>query len=158
MGTIEQRIHPPTEVRPGPVQPGRVWVTRKGVKVDRIGSAWLIRRFIDPQAAFRFVTQNDYSHQEPELRFDMLGGEFTHEGDLCTFEVLISAHNLRQGHPALQALAEIVHDIDLKDNRYQRAETAGLARMIDGLCARTPEDERRIKQGGTMFDNLYQGF
>ena len=67
-------------------------------------------------------------------------------------------NNLRQEFPALQAIAEMVHDIDLKDDRYQRPETAGLARMIAGLCLRTPEDELRVERGGMIFDNLYQSF
>ncbi|MEI9812006.1 MAG: chromate resistance protein ChrB domain-containing protein [Acidobacteriota bacterium] len=137
---------------------GRTWVTRAGVKVDRIGSAWLIRRFIDADAAFRFVDTNSYKHSAEELRFDMYEGEFTHEGELCTFEVLIARHGLLAKYPALQPLAEMVHDIDLKDGRYQRAETSGLSRMLDGLCARTRDDEQRLQQGGQIFDSLYESF
>jgi hypothetical protein len=158
MSEMDRRINPVTEIREGSVPRGRVWVTRKGVKVDRIGSAWLIRRFLDPQATFRYVTPKDYSHAASEIRFDMLEGEFTHVGESCTFEVLISTNNLRQEFPALQAIAEMVHDIDLKDDRYRRPETAGLARMIAGLCLRTPEDELRVERGGMIFDNLYQSF
>ena len=162
MTEIERHIHPPAEITPLNLQTGRVWVTRKGVKIDRIGSAWLIRRFLDPEAVFSFVNPKDYSHAESEIRFDMFEGEFTHVGDLCTFEVLVSTHNLQsEFHPApaaLQAIAEIIHDIDLKDNRYQRPETAGLARMIEGLCARTPEDDLRLERGGLIFDSLYQSF
>jgi hypothetical protein len=77
----------------------KIWVTRKGVRADRIGSAWLIRRFIDPQASFRFVTPNDYGHKRGEIRFDMFEGEFAHTDDRCTFEALVD---------------EIVHDINLK--------------------------------------------
>jgi hypothetical protein len=158
MREIETRLHPTVEVGTGFVPDGRVWVTRKGVKVDRIASAWLVRRFLDPQAVFRFVTPAGYSHAESEIRFDMFEGEFTHVGDSCTFEVLISTNNLRQDYPALQAIGEIIHDIDLKDNRYRRPETAGLARLIDGLCSGTPEDELRIERGGLIFDSLYQSF
>lgn len=137
---------------------GRQWVTRKGIKVDRIGSAWLIRRFIDPQPTFRFVDASNYAHAETDLRFDMYEGEFTHEGDLCTFEVLIARHNLLLRHPGLQPVAEMVHDIDLKDRRYQRPETSGLSRMLDGLCARTEDDNLRLDQGGQIFDALYESF
>jgi hypothetical protein len=87
----------------------------------------------------------------------MFEGEFTHRGESCTFEVLASAHNLR-GDGALVAVSEIVHDIDLKDGRYQRAETTGLARLIDGLCSQTPIDELRLERGALIFDSLYQGF
>lgn len=152
---IQNRDQPSGATSP-PATQGRLWVTRKGVKVDRIASAWLIRRFIDPQATFRFVDTASYRHSPPELRFDMYEGEFTHQGDLCTFEVLLATHNLIQ--PGLQPIAEMVHDIDLKDSRYQRSETSGLARMLDGLCARTTDDELRLEQGGHIFDSLLQSF
>lgn len=140
------------------VYTGRVWVTRRGIKVDRIGSAWLIAHFINPQATFRFVDTPSYKHTEPELRFDMYDGEFTHEGDLCTFEVLIARHDLLAQHPALQPIAEMIHDIDLKDSRYQRPETSGLSRMLDGLCTRTEDDNLRLERGGQIFDALYESF
>jgi hypothetical protein len=136
---------------------GRTWVTRKGVKVDRIASAWLIRRFIDPDAAFRFVDPNDYTHDSNGIRFDMFDGEFTHQGDLCTFEVLLPAHGL-SSDPALAVVAQMVHDIDLKEARYQRPETAGLAKMIEGLCKQTQADELRLERGATIFESLYQSF
>jgi hypothetical protein len=140
------------------VPAGRLWVTRRGIKVDRIGSAWLIRRFIDPQAAFRFVDPDSYHHAAPELRFDMFDGEFTHEGDLCTFEVLVARHHLLAQQAALQPIAEIIHDLDLKDGRYERPETSGLARMLDGLCARTSDDRVRLEQGGQIFDAFFESF
>lgn len=136
---------------------GRTWVTRKGVHVDRIASAWLIRRFIDPEASFRFVDATRYIHQADELRFDMFGGEFTHQGSLCTFEVLLSTHNLR-GDGGLEAVAEVIHDIDLKDDQYQRAETAGVARLVNGLCSQTVSDELRIERGSFIFESLYRSF
>ena len=89
----------------------RVWVTRQGVYADRIASAWLIRRFIDPEARFKFVSGKGYRPQEGELRFDMFEAEFTHEGDKCTFEVLLERAGLKDS--ALRAIAEIIHDIDL---------------------------------------------
>jgi hypothetical protein len=81
---------------------GHVWVTRREVQADRIGSAWLIRRFIDPQASFKFVRAKGYRPQPGELRFDMFEGEFTHEGDRCTFEVLLQMSGL--GEPALASI------------------------------------------------------
>jgi len=152
------QTHQARPAKAAPAAPGRVWVTRRGIKVDRIASAWLIRRFIDPQGTFRFVDTANYRHEEQELRFDMFEGEYTHEGDLCTFEVLVAAHGLAEQYPGLQALAEMVHDIDLKDNRYERPETSGLARMLDGLCARTNDDQERLQQGGYLFDSLLQSF
>jgi len=132
---------------------GRTWVTRKGVKVDRMASAWLIRRFIDPAAKFVFVDPASYQHRDQELRFDMFEGEFTHQGDLCTFEVLVRF--LGTEDPALQAVGEVVHDIDLKEARYQRPETAGIAPLIDGIALRHADDSRRLEEGATIFDALY---
>ena len=132
---------------------GRTWVTRAGVFVDRIASAWLIRRFIDPEARFRFVTGARYRSEAGELRFDMFDAEYTHEGDRCTFEVLLERFALRD--PALEALAEIVHDIDLKDEKFGRAETAGVAAVLQGIAATTSDDSERLTRGGALFDGLY---
>ena len=98
---------------------GRTWVTRRGIQVDRIASAWLIRRFIDPEANFKFVTAKGYQSQAGELRFDMFDGEFTHEGDRCSFEVL--QDRLGLADPALKPIAEIIHDLDMKDSKYRPA-------------------------------------
>jgi hypothetical protein len=131
----------------------RTWVTRKGVKVDRIGSAWLIRRFIDPDARFVFVDPENYRHREREIRFDMFEGEFTHQGDLCTFEVLVRL--LGEGDAALSAVAEVVHDIDLKESKYQRPETAGISLLINGIGSLHADDLRRIQEGSIIFEALY---
>ncbi|WP_406874005.1 chromate resistance protein ChrB domain-containing protein [Aminobacter sp. P9b] len=135
---------------------GRVWVTREGVHVDRIACSWLIRRFIDQDAVIRFVPGKGYEPKAGELRFDMFEGEITHEGDRCSFEVLLARAGIAD--PALQAIAEIVHDIDLKDGKFGREETTGIASLITGVCAANPEDEQRIAQGSSVFDNLYQYF
>jgi hypothetical protein len=139
-----------------PPSPGRTWVTRRNVHVDRIASAWLIRRFIDPQALFKFVPAKGYLPRADELRFDMFEGEFTHEGDRCTFEVLLQKGGLHD--PALAAISEIVHDIDLKDSKFARAEAGGIAALIDGLARADLTDEQRVEQGGALFDNLYALF
>ena len=94
VASLEARLNPDAtaESGPGPATYDyrrRVWVTRKGIHVDRMASAWLIRRFIDPEARFRFVTARGYQPGKDELRFDMFEAEFTHEGDRCTFEVLL---------------------------------------------------------------------
>ncbi|SDH12598.1 chromate resistance protein ChrB domain-containing protein [Pelagibacterium luteolum] len=135
---------------------GHIWVTRKGVHVDRIACSWLIRRFIDSDAVIRFVPGKDYVPKPGELRFDMFEGEFTHEGDRCSFEVLLARVDLDD--PALQALAEIVHDIDLKDGKFAREEAAGIAHLIAGIAIAHADDEARIAQGAPVFDNLYQYF
>ena len=110
----------------------QTWVTRKGIHVDRMGSAWLIRHFIDPGARFKFVPAKGYQPEPAELRFDMYEAEFTHEGDLCTFEVLLERFALKD--PALKSIAEIIHDIDLKDSKFAREETIGIDRLIAGIA------------------------
>ena len=134
----------------------RVWVTREGVYADRIASAWLIRRFIDPQAHFKFVAGKGYRPQEGELRFDMFEAEFTHEGDKCTFEVLLERAGLKDS--ALRAIAEIIHDIDLKDEKFGRTEVAGIRTLLDGIRASTSDDARRIERGSEAFNDLYEFF
>ncbi|MER9180373.1 chromate resistance protein ChrB domain-containing protein [Mesorhizobium sp. M0323] len=135
---------------------GRIWVTRRDVHIDRIACSWLIRRFIDPDAVIRFVPGKSYAAKPGELRFDMFDGEITHEGDRCSFEVLLTRAGLDD--PALQAIAEIVHDIDLKDGKFGRDETTGIASLIAGIAMTNKGDEQRIAQGGPVFDNLYQYF
>ncbi|MER9080718.1 chromate resistance protein ChrB domain-containing protein [Mesorhizobium sp. M0199] len=135
---------------------GRIWVTRRDVHVDRMACSWLIRRFIDPDAVIRFVAGKSYAAKPGELRFDMFDGEITHEGDRCSFEVLLTRAGLDD--PALQAIAEIVHDIDLKDGKFGRDETTGIASLIAGIAMTNKGDEQRIGQGGPVFDNLYQYF
>ena len=134
----------------------RVWVTRRGVHVDRIACSWLIRRFIDPAAVIRFVPGKGYEPEPGELRFDMFEGEITHEGDRCSFEVLLMRIGIADA--ALQAIAEIVHDIDLKDGKFGRDETAGISSLISGVCTANAQDEERIAQGAAIFDNLYRYF
>jgi hypothetical protein len=164
---IESRLHK-EETMPETVQPqdpaatglghlkGRVWVTRKSVFVDRIASAWLIRRFIDPDATFKFVPAKGYVPQPGELRFDMYEGEFTHEGDHCTFEVLTARAKLAD--PALTAIGEIVHDIDLKDAKFARVEASGIASVIESIAAANKDDERRLERGAAVLDDLYELF
>lgn len=142
---------------------GATWVTRQGVKVDRMASAWLIRRFIDPDAHFRFVPAADARSFRPganELRFDMYQGEFTHQGEWCTFETLL-AHfppSERAASRALAAIAEIVHDIDLKEARFDRPETAGVAAMVAGIVAAGEDDVRRLERGAELFESLFASF
>ncbi|HEX4338824.1 MAG TPA: chromate resistance protein ChrB domain-containing protein [Polyangiaceae bacterium] len=135
---------------------GRSWVTRTGVHVDRIASAWLVRRFIDAEARFKFVAAKGYRAEPGELRFDMFDAEFTHEGDRCTFEVLVERLSIRE--PGIRALAEIIHDIDLKDSKFARPETPGVAAAIAGLCAQHRADEVRLEMGFLLFDHLKTHF
>ena len=134
----------------------KVWVTRTNVFVDRIASGWLIRKFVDSGAAFKFVPENPFTPKPGEVRFDMFDGEFTHEGDRCTFEVMVQRLQLRDR--ALAPIAEIVHDADLKDGKFGRPETAGLLALLSGLAAAWPDDEQRMKRGFDLFENLYSYF
>ncbi len=133
---------------------GRTWVTRRGVFVDRIASAWLIKRFIDPAARFKFVAPGGYSPRKSELRFDMFEAEYTHEGDRCTFETLLRRFRLRD--PALRAIGEVVHDIDCKDAKFGRAEATGVERLLAGIARKHATDATRLRLGAVVFDNLYQ--
>jgi hypothetical protein len=134
---------------------GRIWVTRPGIHIDRIASAWLIRRFLDPRARFRFVDPKE-PPRKGETRFDMVGGDFSHEGDRCTFETLVASSGLTDR--ALTAVGEIVHDIDLKDDKFGRLEAPGIERLIIGLALANPEDDARLERGLILFDELYQSF
>ena len=159
---LERRMKPETEASSSqrPVLPiaahrGRTWVTRTGIKVDRMASAWLIRRFIDPTAAFKFVAAKGYQPEARELRFDMFDAEFTHEGDRCTFEVLVERFGLG-GDARLREVAEIVHDIDLKDGKFGREEAAGVGQLVAGIAAAHPDDDQaRLQRGTALFEDLY---
>ena len=140
---------------------GQTWTTRAGVYVDRMASAWLVLRFVDPEARFRFVAERKIDPVPGEVRFDTFGGEFTHEGERCTFEVLCLRLRLDEpgrARPGLRKLAEIVHDLDLKDERYGHAETAGVAAALDGIVASTSDDLERIERAALLFDSLVAGF
>lgn len=129
---------------------GKVWVTRQNIHVDRIACTWLIQRFIDPGARFKFVTGGKYRRSPGELRFDMTGAEFTHEGDDCSFETILKRFSLTD--PALRAIADIVHDLDLKDGKHGRAETADVGRAIDNICLTQRSDTDRMERGRQLLD------
>jgi len=144
----ERVLIDPTELR------GRTWVTRRGIHVDRMASGWLIKRFIDSAARFKYVATREYRPGADELRFDMFEGDFTHEGDHCTFEVLLTRCGITD--PALRPIAEIVHDIDLKDGKFGRAETTGIDKLIAGIAMAHKEDEDRLERARAVFDDLYE--
>ncbi|MGE5306343.1 MAG: chromate resistance protein ChrB domain-containing protein [Alphaproteobacteria bacterium] len=132
----------------------KTWVTRKGIYVDRMASAWFVRRFVDPGARFKFVPAKGYKPLLGELRFDMFEAEFTHEGDRCTLEVMIERTGIND--PALQRIAEIVHDVDLKDSKFGRQETPGIEQLIAGIAMAHKDDESRLARGSAVFDDLYE--
>jgi len=141
---------------PDRVGAGRTWVTREGVHVDRIASAWLIRRFIDPDARFKFVSARGYVARKGEIRFDMADAEYTHVGDDCTFQTLLRRFGIKKA--ALRTIGEIVHDIDCKDELFGRPETAGVESLIRGLARSSTDDEARIERGAAIFDDLYANY
>lgn len=142
----------PAKTMPGR---GKVWVTRRDVGVDRMASAWLIRRFVDRRARFKFVDDENYSRRPGEQRFDMFEGEFSHEGDLCTFEVLLKRAGLKS--PALRKIGQAVHVLDLKDGKYPAPEAPGLIALLDGICRRYGKDPDRLDQSYEVFEALYKG-
>ena len=130
----------------------RRWVTRKNIHIDRLASAWLIKQFIDKQPRFYFVSEGETL--DNAIPFDMFGAEFTHHGEDCTFETMMKRFGLSQ-IKGLRELGEIVHDIDLKDDKFHRLEAAGLKVMIDGLCESIPDDRKRGQQADAIFDGLF---
>jgi hypothetical protein len=134
---------------------GRLWVTRPRPGVDRMSSAWLIRRFIDPAATFAFVTD---ARQAPDraLPFDMYGVGFGHEGDRCTFETLTLRFAIDDA--AVGRLAELVHDLDLKDGKFGGVEAGTLGAAIDGLQMSCADDHQLLEQGIILFEAMYRSF
>ena len=131
---------------------GQRWVTRRNLHIDRLASAWLIKQFIDKSPRFYFVA--DGETVEGAIPFDMFGAEFTHHGEDCTFETMLKQFALTESK-GLRELAEIVHDIDLKDDKFHRLEAAGLNAIIDGLSKVLRDDRKLLQQTNTVFDGLY---
>lgn len=136
---------------------GKTWVTRRGVHVDRIACVWLIRRFVDPAAKFRFVDGRVHAPAPGELRFDMADGEFTHEADRCSFETIVLRSGLT-GDAGLAAIGEIIHELDIADGKFARPETAGVGAMLAGVCASSDDDLERVARGSDALDQFYAYF
>jgi hypothetical protein len=132
---------------------GRTWVTRKGVYVDRIACAWLVRRFVDSGARFRFVSGKPYQRKSSEIRFAMFEAEYTHEGDRCSFEVMVDRLGLDDY--GLAPMAQIIHDIDLKDGKFQRPEVEGIRLLFDGVTAASIRDGERLERGFVILDEMH---
>src|SRR6266700_3653887 len=128
------------------------WMTRRNLHIDRLASAWLIRQFIDKRARFYFVAEGETA--EGAIAFDMYGAEFTHHGEDCTFETMLKRLGL-SGSKGLREIAEIVHDIDLKDDKFHRLEAVGLNAIINGLSATLRNDRKLLQQASAIFDGLY---
>jgi len=134
---------------------GLTWITRKNPFVDRMASAWLIKRFIDPNAAFRFIEEKDLGTPVAgTTAFDMRGAEFTHVGDLCTFEVLVKTFGIKDR--SVKKIAELVHDLDLKDDKYGNRETGGVEGILSGIRKSGRNDADILEKGMAVFELLYQ--
>jgi hypothetical protein len=131
---------------------GRRWMTRRNLHIDRLASAWLIKQFIDKRPRFYFVAEGETI--EGAIPFDMFGAEFTHHGEDCTFETMLKRFGLTE-NKGLRELAEIVHDIDLRDDKFHRLEAAGLNAIIDGLSNVLRDDRKLLQQTGVVFDGLH---
>jgi hypothetical protein len=130
---------------------GRTWLTRPHPQIDRVGSAWLIRKFIDPEA--RFVFASKVPTHSKAVSFDMMDAEFSHVGDDCTFETLTNRFAIRD--KAVRKIAEMIHDADLEDEKFQRPEAIGIDRVLKGWGKEGLPDEEILRRGFQCFDALY---
>ena len=130
----------------------KLWLTRPRPEVDRAGSAWLIRRFVDLKTRFVFSTRPaDF----PEaITFDMVDGRFSHVGDDCTFETLLKSFSIED--PAARRLGEMVHAADLEDGKFPHVECVGIDRVLKGWARLGVSDEHLVERGGELFDALYE--
>ncbi|MFJ3407167.1 chromate resistance protein ChrB domain-containing protein [Promicromonospora sp. NPDC090134] len=130
------------------------WATRAGVHIDRAACAWLIRRFVDPDAEFVFVS-DPAEVPTDATPFDMRGVELGHHGQDCSFETFLLRYELAD--PVLARIGQIVHEADLDDARYDAPEAPGLDVILRGLSM-TGDDERTLTVSGPLFDGLYEYF
>lgn len=130
---------------------GRRWVTRPRPHIDRVASAWLIKRFIDPEAEFIFTPPAEFP--KDAIPFDAPGVELSHQGEDCTFETLVKRARLRDRR--LARLAEIVHEADLRDGKFQHEEARGIDVAIRALLAASPDDHQVLAQGMALCEGLY---
>src|SRR5262249_53602011 len=148
------------EARPRPTRgrhrtslPGRgsTWVTRPRPHIDRIASAWLIKRFCDPEAKFAFADAADAERKG--IPFDVLGADFGHHGEDCTFETLVKRFGIKDRR--VRAIAEIVHEADLHDGKFTRNEATGADLAINALVEATADDDDLLERGMAIFEGLY---
>lgn len=133
---------------------GKVWTTRENIHIDRLCSAWLIHRFIDTKAKFIFAPESKLPKNA--IPFDVFGAEFSHHGEDCTFETLLKSFRLKD--QALATIAEIVHDIDMKDQKFGRPEAAGLDAVVRALANSLKDDHKMLEIGITILEALYNYF
>ncbi len=131
----------------------RVWITRPRPGIDRVSSAWLIRRFIDPRA--RFIFGSDGKRHPKAVPFDMFHRDgFGHRGDNCTFETLRKDFRIRDSRVSM--IAEMIHDADLEDNKFGRFEAIGVDRVLIGWAQQGLADEELLRRGIELIEGLYQ--
>lgn len=134
---------------------GRTWITRKKPFIDRMASAWFIRRFVDTKAVFKFINESQLASVGANAAtFDMTAAEFTHIGDLCTFEVLVKSFGIRDR--TVRKIAEIVHDLDVKDDKYGNPEATGVEEILMGIHKTVKNDSDALERGMAVFEMLYQ--
>jgi hypothetical protein len=156
MNAMQKSAANVTALEAGKIAPekyrNRVWVTRRRPGVDRVTSAWLIRKFIDPKARFAFAAESE--KPRGAVPFDMYEGGFGHRGEDCTFETLLKSFGIRDKRTAL--MAEIVHDADLLDEKYGRKEGLGIDEVMKGWARQSLSDRELLKRGMELAEGLYQ--
>ena len=130
-----------------------LWVTRPHPHIDRTACAWLIRRFVDPEAIFAFAADPETARAAGGNPFDMRGVELGHHEGRCSFESIL--HTYRLTDPALQEIAAMVHDADLDDEKFASPEAPGLDAIVRGLGLVTPDDHELLALTDRLFDGLY---
>jgi hypothetical protein len=130
---------------------GRTWVTRPRPEIDRVGSAWLIRKFIDPKAKFIFAKKIPANGRA--VSFDMLDAEFSHHGDDCTFETLVKRFRIED--KMVRKMSEMIHDADLDDDKFERTECIGIDRVLKGWAREGISDQEILRRGFQCFDALH---
>lgn len=134
---------------------GKRWVSRKRPFVDRMASAWLIKRFVDKSASFCLADEKEIaSFKKDYVTFDVSGGDFTHIGDLCTFEILVRGFGIKDR--VVRKIAEIVHELDIKDDKYHNAEARGVGEILSGLRKSIKDDSELLEKGMSVFEMLYR--
>ncbi len=133
---------------------GRTWVTRKKPFVDRMASAWLIKKFIDKNAVFQFIDEHERENVDKDsVSFDMRGGEITHIGELCTFEVFVKSFGIKD--KTVKKIAELIHELDMRDDKYSLPEVKGIEEILLGIRKTAKGDLEALEKGIAVFEMLY---
>jgi hypothetical protein len=133
---------------------GKTWVTRKKPFVDRMASAWIIKKFIDKKAVFRFIDERERENVDKDsVTYDIREGEITHIGEMCTFEVLVKSFGIKDKR--VKDIAELVHQIDMKDDRYSSPEARGIEEILLGIRKTAKGDLEALEKGIAVFEMLY---